>query len=169
VEKSKKTVAYQFIRNAVKDKYTAEHLCRSWNGREQDFGDFYLNLSNNIRYQFLKIWGLSHPDGDMYVNQISKNEIAMLWADVPLCIDWPTELLKFFYNHGIIEECEKGVNLINLPQDKNCYGNSSNWGDYLLSLSEDGQRIVLNQIAKYYEQNRGKKRNTTSQKRKSGN
>jgi hypothetical protein len=157
VEKGTKAAAHHVIRNVVKDEYTAEHLCRSWNGRQQDFGDFYLNLSNDIRYQFLKFWDLSHPEGDSYVDRVRENEMAMLWTDVPHCIDWLTELLKFFYNHGIMEECEKGITLVNLPPDDKCYGNSCNWGEYLFSLSEDGRRTVLDQIAQYYEERRSKK------------
>ncbi|OQP65546.1 hypothetical protein A3860_17940 [Niastella vici] len=156
LEKGTKAEAHNVIINVVKDKYTAGHLCRSWNGRQQDFGDFYLNLSNSIRYLFLKFWGLSHPDGDRYVDLVRQNEIAMLWADVPHCIEWFTELLKFFNNHGIIKQCETGVTLVNLPPDYKCYGNSCNWGNYLLSLQDEGRRTVLNQIAKCYEEHRSK-------------
>lgn len=155
IEKAAKSAAHHLIKHVVTDKHNAVHLIQSWNGRQQDFGDFYLNLSRLTQYQILKFWGLADPAGDKYAATIQENEMATLFLDPPESVMWPSELLKFFYNHGIMEECERGISLSHLPVGDKCYGNSSNWADYILSLPPVEQKKVLQQISEYSLEKRG--------------
>ena len=129
-----------------KHKSTAEHLCDSWRGRKQDWGDFYLNLSHAFQYKILRFWGMADPAGEQYFKQVEAKPMAMMWADLPDCIMWPHELLKFFYNHGISEIPEPGIILSTLPPFDQSYGNSANWGAYVLSLPEAEQSKLLLQL-----------------------
>ncbi|WP_130855636.1 hypothetical protein [Olivibacter jilunii] len=147
VESATPRVGEELIKAVVKDKGTAAHLCRSWRGRKRDWGDFYLNLSRDVQYGFLKAWGLGRPEGEAYIKEMKANPIAMLWADAPTCIEWPHTLLKFFYNHGISVKPAVGIVLPKLPSEKKCFGNSTNWGNYILSLSDEERKNVLRQIA----------------------
>jgi hypothetical protein len=147
VEKSAPKAATDIIKYVVKDEHIADHLCDSWEGRKQNWGDFYLNLSHTTQYTILKFWGLGHPAGEEYLVRMKENPRAMLFEAAPDCILWPHELLKFFYNHGIDETPTEGVTLSTLPRKNKRYGNSGNWADYILSLQSTEQERVLKQIA----------------------
>lgn len=149
VEKGAPKLAEDIINYLEKHKSTAQHLCSSWRGRKQDWGSFYLNLSHDFQYKILKFWGMGDPAGDEYALQVSENPVKMLFADVPDSIMWPHELLKFFNNHGIDESPETGITLTSLPPDDRRYGNSANWGDYILSLPGAERERVLQLIAAY--------------------
>lgn len=136
----------KFILNRMDHDGDKLHIYRTWIGKNQDFGEWYLNLSNITRYGILKCFGLSHPDGDGYLQRVVGNPFGQLYVDAPVCITWPTDLLIFFYNHGIQETPAAGIALEHLPDDSRCYGNSANWGDYVLSLPEPVQRQLLEQL-----------------------
>ena len=149
VEKGTPKIGEDVINYLEKHKPTAQHLCSSWRGRKQDWGSFYLNLSHDFQYKILKFWGMGEPEGEEYAQQVQKNPAKMLFADVPDGIMWPHELLKFFNNHGIQEKPEIGITLTQLPADDRCFGNSANWGDYILSLPGTERERVLQLIAAY--------------------
>ncbi|WP_236648919.1 hypothetical protein [Spirosoma sp. 209] len=46
------------------------------------------------------------------------------------------QLLKFFENHGINPQLTRQIALTELPDSDKRFGNSANWGDYILSLSD---------------------------------
>lgn len=149
VEKGAPKLAEDIINYLEKHTPTAQHLCSSWRGRKQDWGSFYLNLSHEFQYKILKFWGMAEPAGEEYAHQVEKNPAKMLFADVPDSIKWPHELLKFFNNHGIDKIPETGITLSSLPPDDRRYGNSANWGDYVLSLPAEERELLLHQIAAY--------------------
>ena len=149
IEKASPKMGQDLIRYLEKHKSTAQHLCDSWLGRNQDWGSFYLNLSHEFQYKILKFWGMEEQEGDEYVKQVEKNPQKMLFAPVPDCIMWPHQLLIFFNNHGISEKPTNDVFLTRLPGEDRQYGNSANWGDYLLSLPLQEQQSVIQQIAAY--------------------
>ncbi|MVT12496.1 hypothetical protein [Chitinophaga tropicalis] len=149
VEKGAPKKAEDIINYLEKHKPTAQHLCSSWRGRKQDWGSFYLNLSHKFQHKILKFWGLADPAGEEYAHQVEESPAKMLFADVPDSIIWPHELLKFFNNHGIDEIPETGITLSSLPPDDRRYGNSANWGDYVLALPAAEREQLLHQIAAY--------------------
>jgi hypothetical protein len=149
IEKATPKSAEHLIRTLEEHEPTADHLCDSWAGREQDWGSFYLNLSHDFQYKILAYWGMRDFEGDEYAKEVVTNPMKMLFADLPDCIMWPHELLKFFYNHGIQNVPTPGITLTasTLPADKDrAYGNSANWGDYVLGLSETEQDVLLQRL-----------------------
>lgn len=149
IEKGTVIKGQELIREVLLDDYRVDHLCDSWAGRKNDWGDFYLNLSHVIQYEFLKFWGLQNTEGDEYSEKATANPAAMLFSNLPGIIYWPHELLKFFYNHGISEVPAEGIALTVLPSEDKRYGSSANWGDYILSLPRADQEKVLKDIAAY--------------------
>lgn len=146
LEQAPPSVAKQLIRQVADTEQVAAHLCNSWDGRGQDFGDFYLNLSHKTQYRILRAWELGDDAGEAYEKKVTENAMAPLFTKMPLSIWWPHELLKFFYNHGISQKPAKDVSLPRLPAEDKQYGNSTNWGDYILGISPGEQTDVLNQI-----------------------
>lgn len=146
VEKGAPKLGTDIIKYLEKNESTAQHLCSSWLGRKQDWGDFYLNLGRPFQYSILRFWGMADPEGEEYCKQVKANPMAGMWMEAPDCIMWPHELLKFFYNHGIDEIPEPGITLSILPADGRRYGNSANWGDYVLSLPKPEQSQLLQQL-----------------------
>lgn len=149
IEKSTIKAGEGIIRQVFTGQVNSGHLCSSWRGRKRDWGDFYLNLSRSSQYLFLKFCGLEHPAGDGYLEKVEADSIATLFIDPPECIEWPHELLKFFYNHGIDTNPASGITLTTLPAGKQRYGNSCNWGNYILSLPASEQQRVLSEILTY--------------------
>ncbi len=107
-----------------------------------------LILSHATQAHLIRIFGQGTSDTtiDNYIKLKEEDPIRALWMDAPQLVSRYHELLKFFYNHGINEEPAPGINLTNIPSPEKQYGNSANWGDYILSLSQDKQEIVLSAI-----------------------
>ena len=122
-----------------------KHLANSWAGRENDFGSFFLNLSYQTQANFLIRFGIDVPGYREFVLELNSNPAAYAYATPPVLVSQLHELLKFFYNNGIHENAVPGIKLYYLPAD--CYGNSTNWANYILSLSMPDQLTVLKQIA----------------------
>jgi hypothetical protein len=116
----------------------------SWFGQKNDFGHFFLNLSHDTQADFMEGWGIEVIGKQEYKTALAENPAAILFAKPPLTVTWLHELIKYFYNNGIGD----GNDLIlsNLPEDDKCYGNSTNWGNYILSLSSEGRELVLQQL-----------------------
>lgn len=136
-------ISETFVRE-VSPPHLADHLGRSWRGRKKNFGDFYLNLSHSTQGNFLRAWGIEVYGLDGYNDAIRKNPLYHLSHEAPGTIKWLHELVKYFYNHGIMDT--DNVQLPSLPGTKARYGNSMNWGRYILSLPEPYQFVLLGQI-----------------------
>lgn len=149
IEKADAAMGQELMEYVLPGHPQKDHLGDSWLIKKNDWGRFYLNLSHAMQYEFLKFWGLQSFEGDNYAADVKLNPMKMLFAPLPPVIYWPHQLLVFFNNHGISEMPAKGVKLSNLPPDEQCFGNSANWGDYILSLSTAEQERVLNEIAAY--------------------
>jgi hypothetical protein len=148
----------KFIKTVI-EAHQFEHLFESWAGRENDFGSYFLNLSHKNQGAFLLKFGIEVPSYQEYLTEIENIPQAYAYATPPLIITQLHELLKFFYNNGIHEKAVPEIEIYHLPE--NCYGNSTNWGNYILSLAMPDQLAILKQIAfnsveilKYDEENR---------------
>jgi len=130
------------------DEEVHDHLFRAWKGKEKNFGDWFLNLSHSTQASLIRIFGQGIDDSsiDNYIKLKNEDPMRALWMDAPPLVSRYHELLKFFYNHGINEKPAPGINLTNIPSPAKQYGNSANWGDYILSLTRDKQEIVLSAI-----------------------
>ncbi|WP_159479804.1 hypothetical protein [Chryseobacterium sp. 18068] len=129
-----------------------EHLYNSWEGRYDkeskvgQFGSFFTNIEHKTQALFLRDWGLVVPNFEEYLNTLESSPIANITTTPPLIIERLHYLLVFFLNHGINEEVN-GYSLINLPEER--YGNSYNWGYYILSLNKLEQFRLLSHLANY--------------------
>lgn len=131
-------------------EHVADHLWSSWKGRGNDFGDFFLNLDHATQANFIESWGIPVPELEQYKADLKRDPIAALFLDPPPMVHWLHELLKFFYNHGIMNKCASGVYLKTIPDNtEKRYGNSRNWADYILALDEAERISVLSAIESY--------------------
>lgn len=140
----------KLIKATVEDSQF-KHLFSSWAGRENDFGSFFLNLSYKTQAAFLLTFGIGVPGYGSYVSELEISPTAYVYATPPFLVSQLHELLKFFNNNGIDQYAVPGTTLYFLPNDR--YGNSANWGKYILSLSMPYQLAILKQIALNSEEN----------------
>jgi hypothetical protein len=133
----------KFIKTII-EAHQFKHLYESWAGRENDFGSYFLNLSHKNQGVFLLKFGIEVPSFQEYLTEIEIIPQAYAYANPPFIIMQLHELLKFFYNNGIHEKAVPGIEIYHLPE--NCYGNSTNWGNYILSLAMPDQLAILKQI-----------------------
>lgn len=129
-----------------------EHLYNSWVGRYDkeskvgQFGSFFTNIEHKTQALFLRDWGFIIQDYEEYLRILDSNPIASLTTPPPLVIERLHYLLVFFLNNGINKEIS-GYSLINLPEER--YGNSYNWGNYILALNKLEQYRLLSHLADY--------------------
>lgn len=129
-----------------------KHLYNSWEGRYSkenkvgQFGSFFTNIEHKTQALFLINWGLHVPNFEEYLENLESSPIASITTTPPLIVERLHYLLVFFLNHGINEEVN-GYSLINLPEAR--YGNSYNWGNYILSLNRIEQFRLLSHLANY--------------------
>jgi len=135
----------------LSDHHIHQHLLAAWKGKDHNFGDWFLNLSHSTQGEIIRIFGqgVDDPTIDKYIIQKNSDPVATLWLDPPPLVKRYHELLKFFYNHGINEEPATGVKLPAIPVPDKRYGNSENWGEYILSLNPMQQQYVISQIFAY--------------------
>lgn len=128
------------------DKKLYSHLCDHWQSKEKRFGSFYLNLSYQSQIRILRSWGILDPDDLIY---LSLDEDDTYFKPVPVTAKAIHTIMLYFLNHGIDEEPSKGIALTHIPAFENCFGNSENWGNYVLNHPQP--ESILDQILKYYE------------------
>ncbi|MBE8969931.1 hypothetical protein IQ277_28030 [Nostocales cyanobacterium LEGE 12452] len=141
MENASLTVGKKLIRAVIDDAHKAEHLCDSWAGRNGDFGSFFLNLSHETQGFFIEYWGVPIPALAEYSRQKEENPISVLFGGEPGEVTWIHKLMQYFNNHGIGDY--KHILLPSLPVER--YGNSKNWGNYILGLSPEGRDLVISQ------------------------
>lgn len=143
-EKSSLKFGKDTIKTVVKDDYTAKHLCNSWAGREKNFGSFFLNLDHSTQGDFIEFFGISVAGLKEYTAKKEENPVATLWLSAPPTVEWLHELLKYFNNHSV--DSFENLLLPNTNYQGDRYGNSTNWGIYILSLQEENKYRVLSQL-----------------------
>jgi hypothetical protein len=117
------------------EKQLRQHFRNQWYDKERHFGLFYLNLSHDRQIYLLHHWNiLDWQDGE-YLGTALHNPYFRVMARPPGKALQLHQLLKFFENHGINKQLTGGITLTELPPENKRYGNSANWGDYILSLS----------------------------------
>lgn len=133
-----------------------DHLYSSWAGRYDkeskvgQFGSFFTNIEHKTQALFIMNWGLEVPNYEEYLMNLESSPIASITTTPPVIVERLHYLLVFFLNHGINEEVN-GYLLTDLPKQR--YGNSYNWGNYILSLNKLEQFRLLSYLATYsYEQ-----------------
>jgi hypothetical protein len=130
---------------SVVDKDKFDHLFNSWAGRKNDFGSFFLNLSYKTQAQFIFNFGIVVSGYQEYLDNLRVSPYAYCYVVPPLVVCKIHQLLLFFNNHGIDENSIPGLTLNQLPKKR--FGNSTNWGKYILSLPMAEQLTLLKQVS----------------------
>lgn len=153
LENSTYAEGFNFFRkfiDASGQSHLYEHLCSHWKGKRKDFGSFFMNLDTPNQIRILHLWGI-HDPGDQAYLSLDADPITFLVAQPPATISKLVKILIFFNNHGIESfppyASLPGLHLTVLPQAKRRYGNTANWGHYILSLVSP--EYVLDQILRY--------------------
>lgn len=133
-----------FIKRIISPEWIAEHLCDSLGGEGHNFGGFFLNLDHTIQGDFISSWGINVDGLQKYKEEQQNDPEASLFEPAPVTIMWLHGLVKYFYNNGIVDKND--LVFPNLPPFDKRYGNSSNWGNYILSLSSEDREFVLQQL-----------------------
>lgn len=150
MEKAPLAAGYEVILKVV-PRWQADHLCDHWRGKRKDFASFFLNLGTSNQIKFQQKFGITDHEDQAYFNLVEKDEIAALFAAAPIKNQLLHNMMLFFNNHGIDEKPTSKITLKNLPPKSKRFGNSKNWGDYILSLEPDYQALVLGMISAHYE------------------
>lgn len=151
MEKSSLAKVKNFLKDILPPR-KFEHLYNSWAGRYNkenkvgQFGSFFTNIEHKTQALFLRDWGLEVPNFEEYLQILQSSPIASITTTPPVIIERLHYLLVFFLNHGI-DKVVNGYSLIDLPKER--YGNSYNWGNYILSLNKLEQFRLLSHLAAY--------------------
>lgn len=112
------------------------HLCDSFAEKNKSFGQFFLNLEYIRIIYAVRSWGIIDPLDEQYVKNCNE-DMHFEFLNEPTGVSHAIRLMiLFFANRGIDSNPIPGMYLENLPtQQKMRYGNTANWGDYVLSLT----------------------------------
>lgn len=127
----------QFINEAVSPDTLAERVSGVWRNKQNNFGDFFLNIRYSARGDIIEAWGIPVPDLDSYKEQEREKYPGNDWDDgltyatePPEMIAWLSGLIMYFRDNNLdnpsyvkLQKQHRGDKI----------GNSSNWADYLLS------------------------------------
>lgn len=141
----------QLLINQVATSWQRSHLHDQWKSKKKNFGDFFLNLDSELQIKFLQRFGINDNEDQAYLDLVENKPVAALWACTPIKHQLLRNLLLFFCNHGINHQVTPAISLDKLPAKTKRFGNSKNWGDYILSLAPDKQAFLLGQISAHYE------------------
>ena len=130
---------------AGEEKRLRQHFRNHWYSKERGFGRFYLNLPHYRQLYLLHQWDLVHYEDATYLWECERDGRFALMAEVPPLAKQFHQLILFFENHGINKQVTATIVLDSLPIESDLqFGNSANWGDYILLL--DHPEGLLKQI-----------------------
>lgn len=113
-----------------------QHFRNQWYDKNRQFGQFYLNLSHYRQLYLLHLWTVHDWQDEEYLGTAMRNPFFRLAGRPPAKALQLHQLIKFFENHGINQQLTPEITLTELPQEDKRFGNSANWGDYILSLRD---------------------------------
>lgn len=153
MEKATLDIGYYIIRKVYAEKHFKDHLCDHWRGKKKCFSSFYLNLGTESQIMLLHYFGIKSEEDAKYLKMTEQDERSALFLDAPPVARTLHNLLLFFHNHGMNEgKIREGIYLKTVPKvQKKRYGNSANWGDFILSLPIDEQQELIDSITINYQ------------------
>lgn len=95
----------------------------------------FLNLSHFRQIYLLHLWTIRDWQDEEYLGTALRNPFFRIAGRPPAKALQLHQLIKFFENHGINAQLTPQITLTELPEEDKCFGNSANWGDYILSLA----------------------------------
>ncbi len=113
-----------------------QHFRNQWYSKERQFGQFYLNLSHYRQVYLLNYWGIQDWQDEEYLGTCLRNPFVRVAGRPPAKALQLHQLLKFFENHGINQQLTQQITLTELPPDEKRFGNATNWGNYILALTD---------------------------------
>lgn len=116
-------------------KELRQHFRDQWYSKERRFGRFFLNLSHYRQVYLLHLWGIQDWQDEEYIGTALQNPFFRVAGRPPAKALQLHQLVKYFENHGITYWPGSSTLLDDLPEDNKRFGNSANWGDYILSLT----------------------------------
>ncbi|CCH57561.1 hypothetical protein BN8_p06747 (plasmid) [Fibrisoma limi BUZ 3] len=117
-------------------KELRQHFRNQWYDKERSFGQFYLNLAHYRQVYLLNFWGIQDWQDEEYLGTCLRNPFVRIAGRPPAKAFQLHQLVKYMENHGISSPLTDGVMLTNLPEMEKRFGNSANWGDYVLSIPD---------------------------------
>ena len=127
--------------DAAELKELRQHFRNQWYSKDRHFGQFYLNLSHYRQIYLLHRWGIRDWQDEEYLGTALRNPFFRIAGRPPAKALQLHQLLKFFENYGINPQLTADITLTELPEEDKCFGNSANWGDYILSLTNPEQLL----------------------------
>ena len=117
-------------------KELRQHFRNQWYSKERGFGQFYLNLSHYRQVYLLNFWQIQDWQDEEYLGTCLRNPFVRVAGRPPAKAFQLHQLLKYMENHGINPQLTDEITLTDLPEMKKRFGNSANWGDYILAMSD---------------------------------
>jgi hypothetical protein len=138
---------FEVIKRTAKS-YQVNHLCGHWRSKKKDFGAYYLNLDYKCQFSLLNSFGIYDDIDKAFIAEFEADERKMLFVRPKGILKAAHAVLIFFNNHGISTNPagDGSVNLNVLPAKNKQYGNSANWGAYMLALPSDERNRILAEI-----------------------
>lgn len=128
-------------------KELRQHFRNQWYDKHRHFGLFFLNLPHYRQIYLLHLWDIRDWQDEEYIGTALRNPAFRILGQPPAKALQLHQLLKFFENNGINTQLTPQITLNELPESDKCFGNSANWGDYILSLSDP--EPLLRQLIAY--------------------
>lgn len=122
--------------DAVELKELRQHFRNHWYKKERGFGQFFLNLSHYRQVYLLNYWGIQDWQDEEYLGTCLRNPFVRVAGRPPAKAFQLHQLVKFFENHGINSRLTQTITLTELPASDKRFGNSTNWGEYILSMAD---------------------------------
>lgn len=135
-------------------KELRQHFRNHWYSKRQGFGQFYLNLSHYRQIYLLHLWNIKDWQDAEYLGTSLINPFFRIAGRPPAKALQLHQLVKYFENHGINPNQFPSIPMNDLPVFEKRFGNSANWGDYILSLP-DPEPLLRVMIAYEGESNYG--------------
>ena len=117
---------------------TIIHLCGHWKGKSKNFASWYLNLGTQTQIFILQSLGIVSDQDDKWLSEFKRDEMTGCFMNAPDKAGSLNSLILFFHNNAVDEGTFNYHNIpttgINFPTLlKKQYGNSANWGDFILA------------------------------------
>lgn len=115
-------------------------MCDKWHHNRKDFGSFYLgSLSYMDALRLLRFYGITDAADQDYITACKLDHTYEFLNPPPPTTEMFHKMMLFFNNHGISHTPIPGMHLETIADPKNRFGNSKNWGKYILGLKNPDQ------------------------------
>lgn len=129
------------------DARQINHVCGKWRGYKKDFCSLFFGTGYDFHFACFRLWNIGMPG---FKEFLDIDERDRLFESPPLPYEYYRLLLLYFNNHAISDDFPGGYKPVKLPSFKQCYGNSKNWGKFILSRPKAEQKEIISDILTNY-------------------